>query len=266
MSAHPKADVSVRDLAQEGVTAKQKRDVAQTATPVGPLPPTGNDARISRDQSATDFISESLADLDSRDLAIRRTGRIHMLSWLTLGVAIATFLFVAALAKWSNDRAVQIDAQIKVLLANIELWRLTGIKTGAISIEEWKADFSSADAMCSSSNPESPCGLARVTGPGPDRTLKASLDDASAGPAIVLIVGGHDREPLSERARERFGTNIQLAQSRAVAIRLEIERMAEHLQTPPLRIISLPRAASELDHENADDRAVSVSVIRVGGR
>ena len=88
---------------------------------------------------------------------------------------------------------------------------------------------------------------------------------------LVIVTGGHDRQPLSSQLARTMGTNVQLAQLRADemyrAFKGELERQLQALpreRWPQLRPILTTRAAHDVTAAQEADRTGTLTLIRLG--
>lgn len=224
--------------------------------------------------SPGDFIERELYELDAQKRSRSHITRVHWLSFLLLALLLGVLaVALAGNAKQDTHQAKHIEAltQIDIRLARIEAQVAA---RGELVTESWTSrSFVQGREQQLEEDREKKlqwsgqgaCSQGRVLwpassgGPSPVEVI----NDQSAGPLVVLIVGGHDRTPLGEDAQLKFGTNAQLAQARAHTVQKYLENCVDPLRRGSVRFLSLARAASNFETVVSGDRAVTVTVLRM---
>jgi hypothetical protein len=213
-------------------------------------------------EPSRDFITVGLDEVRARDSSRTLIARTHWVVWIVLATLLAVLLLQLRMAFSDPPPAVN-TAKIEAALQKLQN-EITILKSGKndqfpdrIAGHWTSGDFGSGNFTCIADGDHPPCKFTKQ--------LDDLLNDDHNGPLVVLVTGSHDPDPLSSTLRSRVGSNIQLAQLRADAVRKNLEgRITNDARKTAVWIFSSFRGESNTNSTKALDRTVTVRVLRVG--
>jgi hypothetical protein len=177
---------------------------------------------------------------------------------IILGWAIYYFkehaLQVEAMLKESIPMVVPADGEVSL---NIGQWQSDAFDTGRSSCAPYTDKDGKILKPCEN---WTPLGI-------PNNSAPLDVFKAEQGSSLLLIIaGGHDRQPLTASFAREVGSNEQLAQLRASAVSNyflnQLESIPPH-HRPSIQRVLVSRGASNVTSVTDEDRTVVVTLVRL---